>query len=560
MSRFLQGVRCQECGDEITPYQPEKINCERCGSPWLEGIYDYPQIKPIVLESVVKRRFNLWRYRELLPIGAETAVSVFDEGGSPLIKSKRFGRQLGLDHLYIKDERQSTTGSFKDRQAALAVAAMRQRGIKTCVMASAGNAAAAYSAYCAQAGIKLWVFVSSKVVPQKMQEVALYGAEVVKVSGTYDQTKVIAADFAKRKGIYYERGAKSLPSISAMKTIAYEIAEQLDETPATWQAPDWYVQAVSGGLGPLGVYQGFQDLYALGLIDRIPKLAVIQVDGCAPMVTAFKENKPIATPIVPRTYIDVLSTGNPGFAYTTLYNIVQAHGGTMVSVADEDAFRAMRRVARAEGISMEPAAAVAFAGVEKMCEQNLIAPHEKVVVNCTGHTFPVEKYILGDQWSVSLDIDQEQDEALQQDGLAVALDQLDERVTTIVLVDDQPKDILLIKRFLEQYKQYRVHTATNGHDGIHLIREKLPDLVITDLMMPEVDGFTLLETIKADSFTAHIPVIVVSAKDLSGEEASFLGGSTEAVWQKGSLTPKEFVKNVVDVLDKKQGTSTSRQN
>src|SRR5512140_2026251 len=122
-----------------------------------------------------------------------------------------------------------------------------------------------------------------------------------------------------------------------MKTIAYEIVEQLG-----WRAPDWYIQAVSGGLGPLGVYQGFREMYGMGLIDRIPKLAVIQAEGCAPMVTAFKAGQSVAEPVIPDTRITILSTGDPGKSYTYLWTLIQQHGGLMESVSDAEAFDAMR--------------------------------------------------------------------------------------------------------------------------------------------------------------------------------------------------------------------------
>ena len=163
---------------------------------------------------------------------------------------------------------------------------MVEAGLKEAVIASTGNAGVAYAAACARAGIKLWVFMTSMVAPEKLREVALYGAEVIKVSGTYDQTKTIAAEFAKRRGLHLDRGASSLPSRESMKTIAYEIVEQLG-----WKAPSWYIQAISGGLGPMGVYHGFKELFDMGLIDHIPSLAVIQVEGCAPMVQAFIAGK-----------------------------------------------------------------------------------------------------------------------------------------------------------------------------------------------------------------------------------------------------------------------------
>ena len=152
-----------------------------------------------------------------------------------------------------------------------------------------------------------------------------------------------------------------------MKTIAYEIVEQLG-----WHAPDWYIQAVSGGLGPLGVYQGFKELFNMGLIDRIPKLAIIQTEGCAPMVNAFKAGKDVAEAVIPETQHHHLSTGDPGKAYTYLWNLTQQFGGVMESVTDAEAFAAMRALAKSEGMAVEPATSVAFAGLEKLIRNGTI--------------------------------------------------------------------------------------------------------------------------------------------------------------------------------------------
>ena len=119
------------------------------------------------------------------------------EGGTPLIKSRALAVDLGLKHLYIKDERQGPTGSFKDRQATVAISALKEMGVDEMVVASTGNVAIAYAAYCARAGIKLWAFFPSLTPGDKMREAALYGAEVIKITGTYDQTKELAARFAK---------------------------------------------------------------------------------------------------------------------------------------------------------------------------------------------------------------------------------------------------------------------------------------------------------------------------------------------------------------------------
>ncbi len=533
---------CLECGRQQPYTDLAGAVCPACKSDWLEARYDYAAFKRELLRGLPGRPQNLWRYHDVLPIGDPASLDLISVGGTPLQHSRRYARTLNLDRLYLKDERYGPTSSFKDRQAAVSVAAMLEAGIKECVIASTGNAAAAYASACARAGIKLWVFMTSLVPQEKLREAALFGAEVIKVSGNYDQTKQIAADFARRRGVWLDRGARSLPARESMKTIAYEIVEQLG-----WRAPDWYLQSVSGGLGPFGVYHGFQELFEMGLIDRIPALAVIQAEGCAPMVRAFKAGRDTAEPVIPETRIAILSTGDPGKTYTHLWRITQRYGGAMESVTDAEAFGAMHTLAKTEGMAVEPATAVAFAGLEKLIEAGPIKRDELVVVNCTGHTFPVEKHVLGDQWRVDIHLSDDQSPA-PREGLQAALENLDEKATTVLLVDDNPDDAMLIQRLLEAKKAYRVFHATDGEAGLAQARQRLPDLIITDLTMPVRDGFSVLEELKRDPRTQHIPVIVVSAKDITADERRRLTGHIEALYQKGSLSPRAFVEQVVQVV------------
>ena len=551
-------LECVECGHRQA-YQPlEPTICEQCKSAWVEPHYDYPAFKRELLRGLPGRAFNLWRYHEVLPVkaapGMDTAV-----GGTPLKQSLHFADTLNLSRLYFKDERYGPTNSFKDRQAAVAVAVLQEAEVHEMVIASTGNAAVAYASACAQAGIKLWVFMTSLVPPEKLREVALFGAEVIKVSGTYDQTKQIAAEFARRRNLLLDRGASSLAARESMKTIAYEIVEQ-----SGWRAPDWYIQAVSGGLGPLGVYHGFQELLQMGLIDRVPKLAVVQADGCSPMVKAFKAGKSVAEPVIPETRIAILSTGDPGKSYTYLWKLVEKFGGTMESVSDARAWAAMKSVAKTDGISMEPAAAVAFAGLQKMVAhelvggQPMVGKDELVVVNCTGHTFSVEKHILGDQLSVDVEIEEQEparDGLRLREGLQAALERLDEKTTTVLVIDDNPDDAHLVRRILESRKTYRVFHSTDPWDGLAQARQRRPDLIILDMMMPGLDGIGVLEELKLDKRTEQIPVIVVSAKDVSLEERQRFMGQVAAVYQKGSLPPRAFADQVVEVLEKSKGES-----
>jgi threonine synthase len=542
--KFLQ---CAICGNQ-QPYEPfVPAICKKCESQWLQASYDYENFKRDILRGLPGRPTNMWRYQDVLPLTDPAALDLYPAGGTPLWLSGRFAPNLGHDLVYFKDERYGPTSSFKDRQAAVAVAAMNEGGVREAVIASTGNAAVAFAAACARGGVKLWVFMTSLVPQEKLREAALFGAEVIRVSGNYDQTKQIASQFAQRKHLLLDRGASSIPSRESMKTIAYEIVEQLG-----WRAPDWYIQAVSGGMGPMGVYQGFKEMFDMGLINRIPKLAIIQAEGCSPMIKAFKAGKDTAEAVIPDTRIIILSTGDPGKTYTYLWNIIQEHGGTMESVTDAEAFDAMRSLAKSEGMAVEPATSVAFAGLEKLLKSGTISKDETVVVNCTGHTFPVEKHVLGDQWAVDVHLSKDQSPA-PQEGLQAALENLDEKVTTVLLVDDNADDALLIRRLLEGKKSYRVHHAKDGWEGLAMARQYLPDLIISDLTMPGIDGFGFVEELKLDPRTKNIPIVVVSAKDITLEERNRLNGRIEALYQKGSLPTRKFVDKVINVIEDKNG-------
>lgn len=552
---YFTTVVCLECQHEM-PADPMLKACPACGSGWLDARYDYDAVARVWPAALAGRERSLWRYAELLPLTEPDPEISMGEGYTSLIRLYQLERLYNHPHIYTKDERQGPTSSFKDRQAALAVTAMRRAGITECVLASTGNAAAAYAAYCARAGIKLWLFLTSLVPAEKMREAALYGAEVVKVSGTYDETKHVAAEFAARKGIHLDRGAKAIPGKESMKTLGYEIAEQLGlalhpTAPGRFVAPDWYIQAVSGGIGPLGVLKGFEELHRMGFIDKVPKLGIVQAAGCAPMVHAHAAGQDTAEPVVPKTLITVLATGDPGYSYTILHRAIRASGGAIIAVEDGATFQAMRQVASRVGFSVEPATAVAFAGMEQMLNDGTIAPDETVVINCSGHTFPAESHILGDQYILNLELDRRGDRVTssrQEEGLGAALERLDEQITTILVVDDTLNDRRLIRRLLQRHKSYRVFEAQNGAEALKMVREHRPDLVVADLTMPEMDGFSLLEHLKSSPDTASIPVMVVSAKNLTDHDRDFLASHSESVWTKGGFDTRALVDHVVRTL------------
>lgn len=555
--------RCANCG-YTEPYSQLIGSCPNCDGEWLEPVYDLDETAFIWQRQLPVRDRNMWRYWELLPMLDKSNIVTMGEGWTPLLRAENLGSMLGHRHLYIKDERQGPTASFKDRQASLAISVIKEADIKEMVVASTGNVAISYSAYCARSGIKLWAFLDSDVPHQKMHEVMLYGTEVIKVSSNYDRTKQVAAQFAQHRGLFLDRGVKSIASREAMKTLAFEVAEQLGRIQGVgWAAPDWYIQAVSGGMGPIGVWTGFNELFKMGLISKIPKIAIIQTEGCAPMVNSFHKGLEQSEPVLnPSSIINVLSTGDPGPSYAYLRNVILTYGGDFVKVDDQASFRAMRVMAQLEGLSMEPASAVACAGLIKMMQENLIDPEETVVVNASGHTFPVEKQILENEivrthtrvQNLEREVVEDEDDGwsgsptIRQEGLLKALERLDDRVQSVAIIEDEPDARILLRRILQYRRKYNIDEAIDGAQGIELIRSKRPDLVLLDLMMPGVDGFQVLDMMKADDTLRHIPVIVITAKDLTTQDYQRLSGKVESLLQKGEFMEEELFDSISDVL------------
>ncbi|MEN6572036.1 MAG: pyridoxal-phosphate dependent enzyme [Anaerolineaceae bacterium] len=552
-------AECLDCGHKAQ-YDIKSPACPKCGSEWREARYNYAALAQTLQKLVSNRPNDLWRYRELLPIQQVNRDLFMGEGGTPLIHARNLGMMLGLPNLYIKDERQGPTTSFKDRQAAVTIACLKEAGITEMVCASTGNVAISYSAYAARAGIKLWAFLTSLVPAIKMREVAIYGTQVVKITGSYDLTKRLADQFSKQRGIFKDLGARSIPCVESMKTIAFEIAEQVGALAGengdsanpnqTWQSPDWYIQSVSGAMGPLGVFKGFRELRLMGLIKKTPKLGLIQVEGCAPMVHAWRQNKDQAVPVLsPRTRIETLATGDPGRTYTLLRKSMLTDGGEFESVTDEEAFRSMHLLAKMEGISVEPAAAVAFAGMVKLFRAGKIKPNETVVINCTGHTVPVERSLLGEGWEHSIETSTEETGEEQEEGLLAALANVTmDRFPKVAIVDDEPDVRKLIRRILQSQGNYTLVEASNGKDAIDMILKERPNLILLDLMMPDLDGFSVMDTLQAKPETREIPIIVITAKELTAKEKGRLKGRIQSLMQKGNFMSDDLLDEVRSLL------------
>lgn len=560
-------LECERCGHS-QPFTISTLVCSQCGGDWMEVRYDYERVSRLWPDILRQRPFRMWRYRELLPIYNDNYQITMGEGGTTMLQANSLGMILGAPNLFIKDERQNPTNSFKDRQAALVISMMKEAGIAELVVASTGNVAISYSAYSAHAGIKLWTFLPSLVPPEKMREIAIYGSEVIKVTASYDEAKKVAQQFAEHKGILADRGIRNVGTRESMKTIAFEVAEQLAEAlgppqpGVPWRTPDWYVQAVSGGMGPIGFWKGYEELYRMGLVDRLPKLALIQAEGCSPMVQSFRKGLSNVEPVTdPNTRVITIATGNPGPAYTHLFNTISEYGGTFESVTDEETFRAVHLLAKMEGLSIEPAAAAAFAGLFKLINKGVINRNDVIIVNCSGHTFPVEKFLLDDldeDWLKVIPASTAEDGAPTQTppqepssgGLLGALDQLDARVRRIAIVEDNPEAARLLRRILQTRGDFQIVEAHTGKEGLALIRTSRPDLVLLDLMMPDMDGFTVIDTLKKDAELKDLKIIVITAKELSSSDKRRLQGQIQMLLQKGSFMDEDLLQGITALLGK----------
>lgn len=224
-------------------------------------------------------------------------------------------------------------------------------------------------------------------------------------------------------------------------------------------------------------------------------------------------------------------------------------GGVFEAVSDEETFRTMHTLAKLEGISVEPAAAVAFAGLIKLVHAGVIKPHQTIVVNCSGHTMPIERSILGGGWSRNVCVPQQDQTETPQEGLLAALNRVTaDRFYNILIVDDTEQARRLIHRILQAQGKYNLLEATNGRQAIEIAQSKLPDLIILDLMMPEIDGFAVLDALKAYPQTAAIPVIVVTAKELTSDENKRLKGQIQSLMQKGEFLTDDLVDEVRAII------------
>ncbi len=377
--RYLE---CLICGETYAPEEVDYV-CPRHGQEGiLDVVYDYEAIARQVSRAALEasRVFSMWRYRSLLPLAPEAAVPPLRVGWTPLYRADRLARAIGLRHVWVKDDGQQPTGSFKDRASALAVVKAREKNAAVVTTASSGNAAAALSGLCASVGQPNVIFVPEQAPPAKVAQILAYGSTVFLVQGTYDDAYELCLEAAEHYGWYNRNTAYNPYMTEGKKTVSYEICEQLN-----WKAPDVILVSVGDGCIIGGVHKGLHDLRALGWIDKLPRIIGVQADGSNYLTEAWEQHEEVLTKpaIEAHTIADSIRVGLPRDRLKAMRAVTET-GGVFLSVSDDDILEAIPLLARTSGVFAEPAGATACAGLLKAVAQERIAPEERVVLINTG--------------------------------------------------------------------------------------------------------------------------------------------------------------------------------
>ena len=373
----MKSLRCRECGRQ-RDFEPAYV-CEHCFGP-LEVAYDLDAIRDRVSRyTIAAGPASIWRYRELLPTPAGNPVDL-GTGFTPLVEAHNLGKALGLDHLYVKNDTLNPTGSFKDRNVAVATNFALSYGFDTLSCSSTGNLAGSVAAYAARAGLRALVFIPADLEPGKVGAAGAYGATVVEVEGTYDDVNRLCAELADqyRWAIvnvnlrpFYSEGSK---------TLAFEVVEQLG-----WKAPDHIVVPVAAGSLLAKTAKAFQELVGVGLLDDAPtRIHAAQAEGCAPVSTAIQRGLDTVTPVRPHSIAKSLAIGNPADGRYAA-RAVRNSGGWGTACREDAVLDGMAMLAESEGILSEPAGGVVVAGLRQLVEDGRIDRDETVVICITGN-------------------------------------------------------------------------------------------------------------------------------------------------------------------------------
>jgi threonine synthase len=358
---------CTRCGTGY-PLDVPRWRCD-CGSVLdieFEPVFDLARIRD--------RKPTMWRYREAIPVCDDAHVVSLDEGFTPLLPLRLEGVQVWIkqDHLF-------STGSYKDRGAAVLISKVRELGVSDVVEDSSGNAGCAVAAYCARAGVHCTIYVPGDTSPAKLAQIRLYGARLERVPGTRRDTADAVWEVAQ--GTYYASHSWNPFFLHGTKTFAFEVCEQLG-----WRSPDVLVLPAGNGTLLLGAYIGFKELLRAGIVDRMPQIVAVQAARCAPLYEAFRGHADEVRPIEPRpTMAEGIAIANP-IRGQQILAAVRESGGTFMAVEEAEIERSLRDMCE-QGFYIEPTSAATIAGLARYLRQQSPGTHSAtlIVSTFTGH-------------------------------------------------------------------------------------------------------------------------------------------------------------------------------
>jgi threonine synthase len=375
------GLRCVLCGAEYGVDEVRYV-CPKHGDEGiLDVVYDYDRIRQRLTAQTLAADPNrtIWRYKPLLPVRSISPLPSLTVGGTPLYPVERLREQLGLPHLWVKDDGRQPTASFKDRASAVGIVKAIELGSEVICAASSGNAASSLAGLSASVGLPNVIFVPETAPQAKVAQLLIFGATVILVRGTYDQAFDLSLEASRLYG-WYSRSTAYNPYMSeGKKTAALEICEQLH-----WRSPTHIFVAVGDGCIIGGLGKGLRDLQALGLIERLPRLMGVQAEGSRVLYEAWRSGTEEIVPVVPATLADSIAVGVPRDRIKAL-RAVRSTGGEFLTVTDDEILDAMRALGRLTGVFAEPAGAAPLAAVQKMLRQGRLNPEDRIVVVVTGN-------------------------------------------------------------------------------------------------------------------------------------------------------------------------------
>jgi len=368
---------CPECGEQFDTSLPQTY-CASCASPILTE-YDLSKVK-VSCEEVSSRPRGIWRWHELLPVNDPAHFVTLGEGDSPMLLAANLSKKLNLPLLYVKDESNHATASFKARGMVVAISKAIELGLTEFVIPTAGNAGGALAAYAARAGCKAHVFMPTDTPLANQVEVRMAGAELILVDGLINDAAKLARQAAQNNGWFDVSTFKEPFRVEGKKTMGFELAEGFG-----WSLPDVILYPTGGGTGLVGMWKAFSELETLGWIDsKRPRMVSVQADGCAPVVKAFQTNAARCEVWQNATTVASGLRVPSVFADRLILKALHESNGTAVTVTDAEILAAQKELAAAEGIFAAPEGAATLAALKQLLVQKWIQSGEKVVLFNTG--------------------------------------------------------------------------------------------------------------------------------------------------------------------------------